>query len=117
MKEMVQRQKESVNALGIVFPIKQPLFALLVRHSEWILNHPVRNDFLVEVDVVKTSPHESHTGSPAPRSTPLLNRILLGRRDDGRQTTTCSASMVSGSDWRLRRSDCFASRRSTASSW
>ena len=25
-------------------------FALLVRHSEWILNHVVRNDFLVELD-------------------------------------------------------------------
>ena len=57
MKKMVQRQKESVNALGIVFHIKHPLFALLVRHSAWILNHLVRNDFLVEVDsrVVKTS--------------------------------------------------------------
>ena len=31
-------------------------FALLVRHSEWILNHVVRNDFLVELDsrVIKT---------------------------------------------------------------
>ena len=58
--------------------------ALLVRRSEWILNHFVRNDFVVELDnrVIKTSPYESHTGNPAPRSTSLLNRILVGRRDD-----------------------------------
>ena len=57
MKEMVQRQKEPINTLGIVFSIKHPLFAALVRHSEWILNHSVRNDSLVEVDnrVAKTS--------------------------------------------------------------
>ena len=44
----------------------------------------VRNDFVVELDnrVIKTSTYESHTGSPAPRSTSLLNRILVGRRDD-----------------------------------
>ena len=45
-----------------------------MRHSEWILNHLVRNDFVVELDnrVIKTSPYE----------TSLLNRILVGRRDD-----------------------------------
>ena len=32
--------------------------------------------------MIKTSPYESHTGNPAPRSTSLLNRILIGRRDD-----------------------------------
>ena len=66
------------------FPSNIHLFALLVRHSEWILNHLVRNDFLVELDnrVIKTSPYESHTGNPALRSTSLLNRILVGRRDD-----------------------------------
>ena len=39
---------------------------------------------MVEIDnrVVKTSPYESHTGNPAPRTTSLLNRILVGRRDD-----------------------------------
>ena len=64
MKEMIQRQKDAVFSLGIVFSIKHPLFALLVRHSEWILNHLLRNDFIVEVDnrVIKTSPYESHTG-------------------------------------------------------
>ena len=84
MKEMIQRQKDAVCTLGVVFSVKHPLFALLVRHSEWILNHLVRNDFLVEVDnrVIKTSPYESHTGDPTPRSTSLLNRILVGRRDD-----------------------------------
>ena len=48
-----------------------------MRHSEWNLNHLVRNDFLVELDsrVIKTSPYESHTGNPAPRS-------LVRRRDD-----------------------------------
>ena len=51
MKETVQRQKDAVFSLGIVFSIKHPLFALLVRHSEWILNHLVRNDFLVELDM------------------------------------------------------------------
>ena len=60
----------------IEFSIKHPLFALLVRHSEWILNHLVRNR------VIKTSPNVSHTGNLAPRSTSLLNRILVGRRDD-----------------------------------
>ena len=84
MKEMVQRQKDAVFSLGIEFSIKHPLFALLVRHSEWILNHLVRNDSVVELDnrVIKTSPYESHTGNPAPRSASLLNRILVGRRDD-----------------------------------
>ena len=47
MKEMIQRQKDAVCTLGIVFSVKLPLFALLVRHSEWILDHLVRNDFLV----------------------------------------------------------------------
>ena len=58
MKGMVERQKDVVFSLGIEFSIKHPLFALFVRHSEWILNHLVRNDFLVELDnrVVKTSP-------------------------------------------------------------
>ena len=84
MKEMVQRQKDAVVSLSIDFSIKHTLFALLVRHSEWILSHLVRNDFMVEVDnrVIKTSQNESHTGNPAPRSTSLLNRILVGRRDD-----------------------------------
>ena len=70
--------------MGIEVSIKHPFFALLVRDSEWILDHLVRNDFLVELDnrVIKTSPHENHTGNPAPRSTSLLNRILVGRRDD-----------------------------------
>ena len=64
MEEMVQRQKDAVFSLGIEFSIKHPLFALLVRHSEWILHHLVRNDFVVELDnrVIKTSPYESHTG-------------------------------------------------------
>ena len=84
MKEMIQRQKDAVFALGIEFSIKHPLFALLARRSEWILNHLVRNDFLVELDnrVIKTSPYESHTGNPAPRLTSLLNRVLVGRRED-----------------------------------
>ena len=84
MKDMIQRQKDAVITMGIEFSIKHHLFALLVRHSEWILNHLVRNDFLVELDsrVIKTSPNESHTGNPSPRSTSLLNRILVGRRDD-----------------------------------
>ena len=83
MKEMMQRQKDAVCTLGIVLSIKH-FFALLVRHSEWILNQLVRNDFLVELDnrVIKTFSYESHTGNPAPRSISLLNRILVGRRDD-----------------------------------
>ena len=70
IKETVQRQKDPVFTLSIEFSIKHTLFALLVRHSEWILNHLVRNYFLVELDnrVIKTSPYESHTGNPAPRS-------------------------------------------------
>ena len=47
MEEMIQRQKDAVFSLGIEFSIKHSLFALLVRHSEWVLNHLVRNDFLV----------------------------------------------------------------------
>ena len=84
MKEMMQRQKDAVFTLGIAFSIKHPLFALLVRQSEWVLNHLVCNDFLVELDnrVIKTSPHESHTGNLVSRSTSLFNRILVGRRDD-----------------------------------
>ena len=84
MKEMVQRQIDAVFSLGIEFSIKHPLLALLVPHSEWILNHLVRNGFVVELDnrVIQTSAYESHTGNPAPRSTSLLNRILVGRRDD-----------------------------------
>ena len=39
MKEMIHRQKDAVFSSGIEFSIKHPLFALLVRHSEWILNH------------------------------------------------------------------------------
>ena len=71
MKETVQRQKDAVFTVGTEFSIKHPRFALLVRHSEWNLNHLVRNDFLVELDnrLTKTFPYESHTGNPAPRST------------------------------------------------
>ena len=104
VKEMVQRQKDAVFSLDIEFSIKHPLFALLVRHSEWILNHLVRNDFVVELDnrVIKTSPYESHTGNPAPRSTSLLNRILVGRRDDDdkqpRFQTAWFLGLISGSD-------------------
>ena len=104
MKEMVQRQKDAVFSLGIEFSIKHPLFALLVRHSEWILNHLVRNDFVVGLDnrVIKTSPCESHTGNPAPRSTSLLNRILVGRRDDDdkqpRFQTAWFLGLIAGSD-------------------
>ena len=84
IKEMEKRQKDAVVSLDIEFFIKHPLFALLVRQCEWVLNHLVRNDFMVELDnrVIKTSPYESHTGNRAPRSTSLLNRILVGRRDD-----------------------------------
>ena len=71
MKEMVRRQKDAAFSWCIEFSIKHPLFALLVRHREWIQNHLVRSDFLVDLDnrVIKTSPYESHTGNPAPRST------------------------------------------------
>ena len=84
MEEMVQRQKDAVFSLRIECSIKHTLFALLVRHSEWILNHVERNDLVVELDnrVIKTSPYESHSGNPAPRSTAILNRIQVGRRDD-----------------------------------
>ena len=104
LKEMVQRQKDAVFSLGIEFSIKHPLFALLERHSEWILNHLVRNDFVVELDnrVIKTSPCEDHTGNPAPRSTSLLNRILVGRRDDDdkqpRSQTAWFLGLIAGLD-------------------
>ena len=38
--------------------------------------------FWLDNRVIKTSPYESHTGNPAPKSTSFLNRILVGRRDD-----------------------------------
>ena len=101
---MVQRQKDAVFSLGIEFSNKHPLFALVVRHSGWILNHLVRNHLVVELDnrVIKTSPYESHTGNPAPRSTSLLNRILVGRRDDDdkqpRFPTAWFLVLVAGSD-------------------
>ena len=104
MKAMVQRQKDDVLSLGIEFSIKHPLFALLVRHSKCILNHLLRNDFVVEPDnrVIKTSPYESHTGNTAPRSTSLLNRILVGRRDDddkqSRFQTAWFLGLIAGSD-------------------
>ena len=85
-------------SLGIEFSIKHLLFALLVRHCEWILNNSVRNDFVVELDnrVIKTSPCESHTGNPAPRST------LVGRRDDDdkqpRIQTAWFLGLIAGSD-------------------
>ena len=65
--------------MRITFSIKHPVFALVVRHSDL-----VRNDFLVEDDtrVTKLSPCESHTGHHTPSSTHLLNRILVGRRDE-----------------------------------
>ena len=59
---------------------------------------------LVELDnrVIKTSLYESHTGNPAPRSTSLLNRILVGRRDDDdkqpRFQTAWFLGLISGSD-------------------
>ena len=59
------------------------VIALIARHSEWILNHLVRNDFMVEDDnrVIKMSPYENLAGNSAPRSTQLLTRILAGRRE------------------------------------
>ena len=119
MKEVIQRQKDAVFTLGSEFSITHPLFALLVRHSEWILNHLVRNDFLIELDnrAIKTSPYESHTGNLAPRSTSLLNRILVGRRDDDdRQPRFQQAwflGLIAGSDEVIA----MLSRRSAASSW
>ena len=104
MKEMAQRQKDAVFSLCIDFSIKHPLFALLVRHSEWILNHLVRNDFVVELDnrMIKTSPYESYIGNPASRSTSLLNRILVGRRNDDdkqpRFQTAWFLGLIAGSD-------------------
>ena len=59
---------------------------------------------MVELDnrVIKTSPYESHTGNPAPRSTSLLNRILVGRRDDDdkqpRFQTAWFLGLIAGSD-------------------
>ena len=85
MKEMFNVKKsESVSAMGITFSIEYRVFVLIARHNEWIRNHQVRNDFMVEDDirVIKTSPHESHTGNPAPRSTQLLNRVLPSRHED-----------------------------------
>ena len=52
--------------------------------------------------MIKTSPYESHTGNPAPRTTSFLNRILVGRRvDDDKQPLFQQAwflGLVAGSD-------------------
>ena len=82
-KVMVQRQESQSMRWASRSFVKHPVFALIVRHSEWILNHLVRNDFVVEDDnpVIKTSPYENHTGNSGPRSTQLLTRILVGRRE------------------------------------
>ena len=64
----------------------------------------MRNDFVVELDsrVIKTSPYESHTGNPSPGATSLLNRILVGRRDDDdkqpRFQTARFLGLIAGSD-------------------
>ena len=88
-------------SLGIEFSIKHPLFALLVRHGEWILNHLVLNDSVVELDN-RCDQNSSHTGNPSPRSTSLLNRILVGRRDDDdkqpRFQTAWFLGLIAGSD-------------------
>ena len=65
VKEMVQRETESGNALDITFSIKHTVFAPFARHSECILNHLERNDFLVQYDnrMTKTSRYESHRKS------------------------------------------------------
>ena len=58
--------KDAVFSLGIEFSIKHPFFTLLVRQSEWILNHLVRNDFAIELDnrVINTFPvRELHWNS------------------------------------------------------
>ena len=82
-KVMVQRQESQLTRWASRSFVKHPVFALIARHSEWILNDLVRNDFMVEDDnrVIKTSPYENHTGNSAPRSTQLLTRILVGRRE------------------------------------
>ena len=36
MKEMIQPQKDAVFAMGFVFSVRYPLFAMWVRHSEWM---------------------------------------------------------------------------------
>ena len=71
MKEMTQCQKKSVNTLEIKITIMHPFFALLARHSEWLLDHLVRSDLHVEAGarVVKTLPYQSHTANPAPVAT------------------------------------------------
>ena len=52
--------------------------------------------------MIKTSPYGSHTGNPALRSTSLLNRILVGRRDyDDKQPrfqTAWFLGLIAGSD-------------------
>ena len=50
----------------------------------------------------KISPYESHTGNPAPRSTSLLYRILVGQRNDDdkrpRFQTAWFLGLIAGSD-------------------
>ena len=83
MKEMVQRHKGVSQGDAHRVLLQTPCLSS-VQHSDWILNHLVRNAFFVEGDyrVIKSSRYESHTGNPVPRSTQLLNRILAGRHED-----------------------------------
>ena len=78
---------------------KHSVFALIVRHSEWILGHLVSNDSMVDDDnrVIKTSPYESCTGSPVPRSTQTAQSYPGKSTRRRRQTATISVSLVSGS--------------------
>ena len=43
--------------MGITFSMKHHEFALVVRHSEWILNHLVRNDFWMKMKIVWSRRH------------------------------------------------------------
>ena len=83
MKDMIQCHKESDNSLGIKFFHHACSLCFALRHSEWLTKHLLRSEFRLETEelVVKTPLCKSPTGTPGPRATKLLNRILVGRRD------------------------------------
>ena len=77
---------------------------MLVRHSEWLLNHLARNDFVAELDnrVIKTS-RVSVTLEILLRDQPHVSiRTLVGRRDDDdkhpRFQTAWFLGLIAGSD-------------------
>ena len=79
MKEMTSVRR-MLFARCVLCSLSNILFAMLVRHSEWILNHLVRNGFLVELEnrVIKTSPYESESHWKSCSKVNIIAQSYLG---------------------------------------